>query len=80
MKRQLSFADPGPPGGAPPTDEDTLEQLALDHPFARAILDYRGMAKLKIGVAKGKKLHDKREDAAKRDWSRQKSRLLKDHG
>ena len=35
------------PGGAPSTDEETLEQLALDHPIARAILDYRGMAKLK---------------------------------
>ena len=35
------------PGGAPSTDEDTLEQLALDHPIARAILDYRGLAKLK---------------------------------
>ena len=35
------------PGGAPSTDEDTLAQLALDHPIARAILDYRGMAKLK---------------------------------
>ena len=35
------------PGGAPSTDEETLEQLALDHPIARTILDYRGMAKLK---------------------------------
>ncbi len=35
------------PGGAPSTDEDTLALLALDHPIARAILDYRGMAKLK---------------------------------
>ena len=42
--------------------------------------NHRGKAKIKIGVAKGKKLHDKRETAAKRDWSRQKSRLLKDHG
>lgn len=42
--------------------------------------NHRGMAKLKIGVAKGKKNHDKRETAAKRDWSRQKARLLKDHG
>ena len=42
--------------------------------------NHRGMAKIKIGIAKGKKLHDKREDAAKRDWSRQKARLLKDHG
>lgn len=42
--------------------------------------NHRGMAKIKIGIAKGKKLHDKRETAAKRDWSRQKQRLLKDHG
>ena len=42
--------------------------------------NHRGMAKIKIGIAKGKKLHDKRETAAKRDWARQKQRLLKDHG
>ncbi|MGJ8546312.1 MAG: SsrA-binding protein SmpB [Sulfitobacter sp.] len=42
--------------------------------------NHRGMAKIKIGVAKGKQLHDKRDTAAKRDWSRQKSRLLKEHG
>ncbi len=41
--------------------------------------NHRGMAKLKIGIAKGKKLHDKRETQAKRDWSRQKQRLMKDH-
>jgi DNA polymerase-1 len=35
------------PGGAPSTDEETLALLALDHPIARAILDYRGLAKLK---------------------------------
>ena len=40
----------------------------------------RGRAKMKLGIAKGKKLHDKRETQAKRDWSRQKQRLLKDHG
>ena len=37
----------------------------------------RGMVKLKIGTAKGKKNHDKRETDAKRDWNRQKQRLLK---
>lgn len=37
----------------------------------------RGIVKLKIGVAKGKKLADKRATEAKRDWNRQKSRLLK---
>jgi len=35
------------PSGAPSTDEDVLEQLALDHPLPRLILDYRGLAKLK---------------------------------
>ncbi|MET4102679.1 SsrA-binding protein [Roseovarius sp. MBR-78] len=42
--------------------------------------NHRGIAKIKIGIAKGKKNHDKRETAAKRDWNRQKQRLLKDHG
>ncbi|MGB8624378.1 MAG: SsrA-binding protein SmpB [Paracoccaceae bacterium] len=42
--------------------------------------NHKGIAKLKIGIAKGKKLADKRETAAKRDWQRQKQRLLKDHG
>ncbi len=41
--------------------------------------NHRGLAKLKIGIAKGKKNHDKRESDAKRDWGRQKQRLLKDH-
>lgn len=41
--------------------------------------NHRGIAKLKIGIAKGKKAHDKRETQAKRDWSRQKQRLLKDN-
>jgi len=42
--------------------------------------NHKGIAKLKIGVAKGKKTHDKRETQAKRDWNRQKQRLLKEHG
>jgi SsrA-binding protein len=40
----------------------------------------RGRAKLKLGLAKGKKLHDKRETSAKRDWQRQKARLMRDKG
>lgn len=40
----------------------------------------RGIAKLKLGVAKGKKLADKRATDAKRDWDRQKQRLLKQNG
>ncbi len=42
--------------------------------------NHRGMAKVKIGIAKGKRAPDKREATAKRDWNRQKQRLLKDHG
>ena len=38
----------------------------------------RGLAKLLIGVATGKKAHDKRESSAKRDWQRQKARLMKE--
>lgn len=40
----------------------------------------RGIAKLEIGLARGKKMADKREDVKKRDWERQKARLLRDKG
>ena len=39
----------------------------------------RGRAKLEIGLAKGKKQHDKREAEKDRDWQREKQRLLKTH-
>ena len=39
--------------------------------------NHTGRVKIKIGVAKGKKIHDKRADEAKRDWGRQKQRLLR---
>ena len=42
--------------------------------------NHRGIAKVKIGIAKGKKAPDKRATEAKRDWQRQKSRLMKEHG
>ena len=35
------------PTGQPSTDEDSLEQLALDHPLPKLILEYRSLAKLK---------------------------------
>ena len=40
----------------------------------------RGRAKLEVAIARGKKLHDKRETEKKRDWSREKARLLRDRG
>ena len=46
----------------------------------RLYLNEDGKAKLEIALAKGKKLHDKREASAERDWQRDKARLLKERG
>ena len=40
----------------------------------------KGTAKIEIGVAKGKKLHDKRETEKQRDWQRDKARLMRQKG
>jgi SsrA-binding protein len=40
----------------------------------------KGRAKVELGLAKGKKLHDKREAEKERTWNREKARLLKDRG
>jgi SsrA-binding protein len=40
----------------------------------------KGRAKLELALAKGKKLHDKRESEKKRDWNREKGRLLREKG
>jgi SsrA-binding protein len=40
----------------------------------------KGRAKLQLGIAKGKKMQDKRETEKKRDWQRDKARLLRDRG
>jgi SsrA-binding protein len=40
----------------------------------------RGLAKLKLALAQGKKLHDRREATKKRDWQRQKARLMREKG
>lgn len=37
----------------------------------------KGRIKIEIGLAKGKKLYDKREDEKKRDWEREKQRLMR---
>ena len=39
----------------------------------------RGLAKIEIAIAKGKKLYDKREDKKKKDWNVQQKRLLKNY-
>ncbi|MBM3608823.1 MAG: SsrA-binding protein SmpB [Alphaproteobacteria bacterium] len=40
----------------------------------------RGRAKIEIALARGKKLHDKRETEKKRDWGREKARLMRERG
>jgi SsrA-binding protein len=40
----------------------------------------KGRAKLLLAIARGKKLHDKRESEKQRDWNREKGRLLKERG
>jgi SsrA-binding protein len=40
----------------------------------------RGRAKVEIALAKGKKLHDKRDTEKKRDWARERGRVMRDKG
>ena len=40
----------------------------------------RGRAKVELALAKGKKLHDKRETTKDRDWKRDQARLMRDRG
>jgi SsrA-binding protein len=46
----------------------------------RLYFNERGMAKLEIGLAIGKKAPDKRDTTKERDWARQKQRLMRDRG
>ena len=57
--------------GAVRRDGMTLVPLAL-------YFTARGWAKVEIGLAKGKKAHDKREAIKERDWQREKQRVIRD--
>ncbi len=46
----------------------------------RLFFNDKGMAKLEIALAKGKKLHDKRATEKERDWNRDKQRIMRDRG
>ncbi len=46
----------------------------------RLYFNERGIAKLELALGRGKKLHDKRETERKRDWDRQKARLMREKG
>lgn len=45
--------------------------------IATALYWKKAWVKVKIGLAKGKKLHDKREDLKDREWQRDKARVMK---
>ena len=40
----------------------------------------RGLAKIELGLARGKRQYDKRQTTKRRDWERQKARLLRAKG
>jgi len=46
----------------------------------RIYFNDQGRAKVELALARGKKLHDKREASKQRDWNREKSRLLREKG
>jgi SsrA-binding protein len=46
----------------------------------RLYFNPKGTAKIELGIAKGKKLHDKRETDKQRDWQRDKARLMRNKG
>lgn len=55
--------------------KDGMTLVPLDIHFTE-----RGMAKVSLGLAKGKKMHDRREAIKQRDWNRDKARLMRDKG
>jgi SsrA-binding protein len=46
----------------------------------RIYFNPRGRAKVEIALARGKKLHDKRETEKQRTWNREKARLMREKG
>jgi len=46
----------------------------------RLYFNDRGLVKLELALAKGKKAHDKRATEADRDWKREQGRLMRDRG
>jgi SsrA-binding protein len=55
--------------------KDGMTLVALDIHFTD-----RGMAKVSLGLAKGKKDHDRRQAIKERDWNREKARVMRDKG
>ena len=57
--------------------DSVLQQQGLTLIPLSIYLNEKGMAKLEIGIARGKKLYDKHQDIAKRDANRNIDRMMK---
>ena len=62
------------------TFEQMIEREGMTLIPLKMYFNERGRIKLQLGLAKGKKLHDKRDTEKKRDWEREKGRLLRARG
>ena len=60
-------------------EEFALEQGLTLVPLS-IYFNSRGRAKVEIALARGKKVHDKRETVKERDWKREQQRLLRNRG
>lgn len=57
-----------------------LEREGLTLIPLKLYFNERGIAKLQLALARGKKLHDKRQTQKDRDWNRQKARVMRELG
>lgn len=59
---------------------DAIDRDGMTLVPLKVYFNEQGRAKIEIALGRGKKLHDKRQSEKKRDWDRQKARVLKEHG
>lgn len=57
-----------------------IERQGLTLVPLKLYFNARGLAKLELAIGRGRKSHDKREVEKKRDWQKQKARLLRERG
>ena len=57
--------------------ESKIKEKGITVVPLRIFFSEKGIAKIELGLGKGKKLYDKRETIKKRDWSREKQRLMR---
>ena len=59
---------------------DAVEREGMTIVPLKLYFNEKGRAKIEIALARGKKLHDKREAEKKRSWERERGRLLRAKG